>query len=244
MRLELLPASLYAAMSAPATCLPDHCFCEAIGSGAVAQPANAWSSLAFVLAGLWIVLVPVASSSRDEYRNRIVSEPAYRRLYGCALAAIGLGSYYYHASLSFAGQVCDMSGMYLLITFALLYGIARRSSIRTGVAMAAYIAWNAALLGFQMTFPDMRRYVFALLVLGVLGIEARYRMEPQGTIESRWLSRATGILGLAFLIWVLDITRVACSPGSALQGHALWHMLGALAAWCLYRYYESETALM
>ena len=48
-------------------------------------------------------------------------EPAYRRLYGYALVAVGLGSYFYHASLTFAGQVCDMSGMYFLITFALLY---------------------------------------------------------------------------------------------------------------------------
>jgi hypothetical protein len=94
-----------------------------------------------------------------------------------------------------------------------------------------------------MNFPDMRRYVFALLVLAVLGIEATYRMKSQGTIESRWLWRAAGVLGLAFLIWVLDITKVVCSPASTLQGHALWHMLGALAAWCLYRYYESETAL-
>ena len=241
--MALLLLTAVRAMSAPATCRPDHCFCEAIGSGAVAQPTNAWSSLAFVLAGLWIALVPVASSERDEHRNRMVSEPAYRRLYGCALAAIGLGSYYYHASLNFAGQVCDMSGMYLLITFALLYGVARRSRIRTGAAMVTYMVWNAALLGFQMTFPGMRRYVFALLVLGVLGMETRYRMTSGVSIESLWLSRAAILLGLAFLVWVLDITKVVCSPESTLQGHALWHVLGALAGWCLYRYYESETAL-
>jgi hypothetical protein len=171
----------------------------------------------------------------------MVSEPAYRRLYGYALAAVGAGSYFYHASLSFAGQVCDMSGMYLLITFALLYGVARRTRIRTAVAMATYIVWNAALLGFQMAFPDLRRYVFAVLVLGLLWVEARYRKDAGGTTEGRWLSRGAGTLGLAFLVWVLDITKLVCSPESALQGHALWHVLGALAGWCLYRYYESET---
>ena len=119
---------------APATCLPDHCFCEAIGSGAVAQPANAWSSLAFVLAGLWIA--QPSAGRKYKARNRMVREPAYRRLYGCALVAIGLGSYFYHATLTFAGQVCDMSGMYLLITFALFYGVARITRIRTGVALA------------------------------------------------------------------------------------------------------------
>ena len=231
------------ALWAPATCRPDQCFCEAIGSGAVAQPANAWSSLAFVLAGLWIAFARTASSSRDKYWNRMVSEPAYRRLYGCSLVAIGLGSYYYHASLSFAGQVWDMSGMYLLITFALLYGVARRTRIRTGVAMATYLVCNVALLGFQIALPDLRRYVFAVLVLGVLAIEATYRRSSGGTMERRWLSRAAGTLGLAFLIWVLDITKLVCSSDSALQGHALWHVLGAVAGWCLYRYYQSEAAL-
>ena len=228
---------------APATCRPDHCFCEAIGSGSVAQPANAWSSLAFVLAGLWIAHASSESSGKTEARNRMVSEPAYRRLYGYALAAIGLGSYFYHASLTFAGQVCDMSGMYLLITFALLYGAARVTRIHTGVAMVAYIVWNAVLLGFQVAFPDLRRYVFALLVLGVLCLEARYRRDSGAKIESGWLSRGAVLLGLAFLIWVLDITKVVCSPESIMQGHALWHVLGALAAWCLYRYYESEAAV-
>ena len=60
------------------------------------------------------------------------------------------------------------------------------------------------------------------------------------TMESWWLWRAAAALGVAFLIWVLDITQAVCSPESALQGHAVWHMLGALAGWCLYRYYASE----
>ena len=91
---------------------------------------------------VWIAHASCESSRKTEARNRMVSEPAYRRLYGYALVAIGAGSYFYHASLSFAGQVCDMSGMYLLITFALLYGVARVTRIRTGVAMVTYIVWN------------------------------------------------------------------------------------------------------
>jgi hypothetical protein len=94
-----------------------------------------------------------------------------------------------------------------------------------------------------MAFPDLRRYVFAALVLGVLAIEGGYRRVSGSTIARRWLWRAAGALGLAFLIWVLDITKTVCSPESMLQGHALWHVLCALAGWHLYRYYESEVVL-
>jgi hypothetical protein len=226
---------------APATCLPDHCFCEAIGSGAVAQPANAWSSLAFVLAGLWIA--QPSAGGKYKARNRMAGEPAYRRLYGCALVAIGLGSYFYHATLTFAGQVCDMSGMYLLITFALFYGVARITRLRTGVTLLSYVISNLVLLSFQVAFPDLRRYVFAALVLSVLSIEGRYRRASGTAIANRWLWCAAGAMAAAFLVWVLDITKAICKPESMLQGHALWHVLGALAAWCLYRYYQSEVVL-
>ena len=226
---------------APATCLPDHCFCEAIGSGSVAQPANAWSSLAFVLAGLWIA--QPSAGRQYKARNRMIGEPAYRRLYGCALAAIGLGSYFYHATLTFAGQVCDMSGMYLLITFALLYSVARITPIRTAMVLAVYGLGNLALLSFQLAFPDLRRFVFAALVLSVLAIEYRYRSASGTSVPSRWLWRGTGALALAFLVWLLDITKAICKPESLLQGHALWHLLCAFAAWSLYRYYQADTVL-
>jgi dihydroceramidase len=206
----------------------------------VAQPANAWSSLAFVLAGLWIA--QGANGIRNK-SNRMVGEPAYRYIYGCALVTIGLGSYFYHASLSFAGQVCDMSGMYLLITFALFYGLARRTRIRAVVAVAAYLLCNLALMSFQVAFPDLRRYVFAALVLGVVGMEAGHRGALGNVIASPWLWRATTAMGLAFVAWVLDITKAVCGPESLLQGHALWHVLCASAGWYLYRYYESEAAL-
>jgi hypothetical protein len=43
---------------------------------------------------------------------------------------------------------------------------------------------------------------------------------------------------LAFVIWILDRERVLCAPESLLQGHAVWHILGAIAAVCLFRSYE------
>ena len=46
----------------------------------------------------------------------------------------------------------------------------------------------------------------------------------------------------ACVIWALDRERLICDPESLLQGHALWHGLGAVAATCLFRSYEEEAA--
>lgn len=60
--------------------------CERIGQGVLAQPVNALTSLAFVLAGAWIVYR--ALSARDG-RARMI-------LFGIAVASVGVGSVSYH----------------------------------------------------------------------------------------------------------------------------------------------------
>ena len=44
----------------------------------------------------------------------------------------------------------------------------------------------------------------------------------------------------AFAIWNVTKTWL-CDPHSLLQGHAVWHLLCAVSAYLLYRYYASAT---
>ena len=88
-----------------ATCYPNNCFCENLHAGAIFQPVNAFSSLAFVVAGIFVAY---------KYRN------LWGYVYAVLLGLIGIGSAYYHARLDFIGQTIDVAGMYLLVTFVLL----------------------------------------------------------------------------------------------------------------------------
>jgi hypothetical protein len=219
----------------PATCRPDHCFCEALRSGVIAQPANTWSNLGFVLVGLLIAHGRMRDDGNPMGR--------YRRSYGYALVLIGLGSAFYHASLTFVGQLMDVSGMYILITFALLYSLNRMYKRSRVTFLLAYAATNILLFFLQTSLPGVRRYVFAVLVIGVLATEIYRRRTTHISIDGKWLLRAAGVMAVAFAIWVLDITKTLCDPYSMVQGHAVWHLLGAVAAFCLYRYYRSEATL-
>jgi Ceramidase len=194
----------------PATCLPDACFCEAVRTGLIAQPANTWSSLAFVLVGAWIV-------ARSPMK-----------LYGAATIAIGLGSAFYHASLTFVGQVADIFGMYLLVTYVLVFNASRLWPRVAAMFVVLYATLNVALLAAQIAFPQSRRYLFAAIVAVVLILETRAR-----GIDRKWLCWALASLSAGFVLWTLDITHRLCDPKSLLQGHAVWHVLGAIAAWCL-----------
>ncbi len=204
-----------------ASCLPDACFCEQVGSGLIRQPANTVSSLAFVLAGM-----VVWSLSPSEGANR---------LYGGALLIIGLGSAYYHARLSFVGQTLDVFGMYLLATFAVLAPAIRRGLVGRRAGVGFYLVGNLGLLLSLVFWPAARRYLFGLLVAVAVVLE----LFP-GTPRPRWkyLGASLLALGIGAGAWALDLKRILCDPTSPLQGHAVWHTLTAASAFLLFLYYR------
>lgn len=217
----------------PATCLPDDCFCEALHEGLVRQPANTWSSLAFLLVALWAA----ARLFRRKGPRAASLPPAEAALFVGSLALVGLGSAFYHASLTFPGQVLDVSGMYLVATFILLHRLGPRFGASPLSSVAGFVLANAALMAAQVTAPSLRRIVFGVLLVAALIVE--WRSSRAGR---RWLAAGAGVMVLAFAIWIVDRQRLACEPASLIQGHALWHLLGALASACLYRGYEDEAA--
>ncbi len=224
----------------PATCMPEACFCEAIRSGTIAQPANTWSSLGFVLVGFLVFARNVQDtlpSSPLRGLNRMAASRAYAFTYGSALVLIGLGSAFYHASLTFAGQFCDVMGMYLLACFILLYNISGLGSNRFVVL---YVAMNLILAVFLIVLPELRRYLFAALILIALLLAYLPRRAPSARAKSSYLLRAFLTIVVAFIIFLFDLTKVVCQPTSWLQGHALWHLGGALSAGMLYQHYRTE----
>lgn len=204
----------------PASCMPDHCFCEAIRPGVIAQPANTWSSFGFVLAGL-LVIRQSGEDVRRRGRNLMTSQRAYPLLFGMNLIVIGLGSAFYHASLTFVGQFFDVMGMYLAAVFILLYNFSRLSALSARRFVLLYLSLNLILAFVLLEWPALRRYLFAMLVLFSLWPEYRVRAQKQREINGFFLHAAWWTLVAAFIIWVLDLTKILCNPHSWLQGHAV-----------------------
>jgi len=223
----------------PASCMPDHCFCEAIRPGPVAQPANTWSSFGFALVGM-LVMRQSAEDVRLLKRNLLTSQRAYPLLFGAALIITGLGSAFYHASLTFVGQFFDVMGMYLIASFIMVHNISRLKALNGKNFVIAYVFINAPLAFLLIKYPALRRYIFGAIIFATLFPEYRLRKTRMLLINNFFLNAAWGTLILAFIIWTLDINKIFCNPNSWLQGHALWHLLGAAAGGFLYLYYRSE----
>lgn len=228
-----LPANIWTDWE-PATCLAKGCFCESFDSQSpIRQIANTISSLAFVFTGIGLMTRPKRSS-----RMPLV----YSVIMGLSTVIIGVGSAFYHASLTFAGQFFDVLGMFLLAAFALVYAWERILELPRAATLSLYLSLNLVLSGLQLTIPETHRYAFAIVLIVALLFESYYRLKRKPQIDARPLHFATGLLAVAYFIWILDNTRLVCFETSLLQGHALWHILDAASVLLLYRYYVSETA--
>ena len=220
---------------APATCTATHCFCELPRVGAlVLQPANSWSSYGYVLVGFLMI---VLASGRDWTS---AMPPLAARTMGLTAITVGLGSVLMHATLTLWGQFVDVLGMYLVGSFLLVRGLARWRRIPDGRAIALYVMLCAVLVAVLILLPDVRRWLFAVLLIVAILVEVIFaRPLRPGARFGYYLG---GILAkaVAFTFWILDQQGMVCAPHSLMQGHAVWHLLGATSIWLSFSYYRSE----
>ncbi len=217
---------------APATCLGTHCFCETPRTGdLLLQPANSLSSLGFVAVGSWIML---------GWRQGGVFSGVPALWFGFTAVVIGAGSVLLHATLTLWGQFADVVGMYLLGAFTLVWALMRWRSLTPATALTVYAALCTLLIGLLWIAPETRRWLFAVVLVTAIVVEWFAARPRRPGVQGRLFLFGLLANAVAFGIWIFDQNRTLCAPGSLWQGHAAWHLLGAVAVACSYAYYRSE----
>lgn len=218
-------------------------FCEAAVDGLVRQPANTFSNLGFVVAGLLIAV----HASRTDVGGRVMPT-SLATAYACVVVLLGPGSAAMHATQSEWGGHLDMLSMYLVAGFAASWAWARwarRGPLAFGVAYAALVVGCEVAGQSSRQIPVVNysgNVAFGLLLVAAAGLETALwrRGETQRDIRHGFAS--LGVMLTAFAIWLLS-TNGWCDPHSIWQGHAAWHLLCAVAAYFLYRLYASEVVV-
>lgn len=220
---------------APATCTATHCFCELPRIGSlVLQPANSWSSFGYVLIGFLMM------GLADERDRASALPPLASRTLGLTAIIVGLGSALMHATLTLWGQFLDVLGMYLVGSFLLVRALARWRGIKDGRAIAFYVALCAALTAVLIMLPEVRRWLFAVLLTLAILVELVFARPLRPGAHIAYYLGGIFATVIAFGIWILDQQGLVCAPRSMLQGHALWHIFGAASLWLSFCYYRSE----
>lgn len=213
--------------------LPDMKHCEANLAGWIAAPANTWSNLAYVAAGLWIM-------SRSPRRGALSA-----RGLGPVSIAVGATSFAFHMSYTFAGQVLDYAGMFVLLGWAVARAMLRDGRLDERGAerfWAGFVALSLlALFVFRAAGWGIQTIILVqTLGLAVFELRLMTARRDAPSYGSFWIM--LGLLAAGYACWHLDHTDAFCRPQSPLQLHALWHLLTAAAFLAAWRFHEGIDA--
>ncbi|MEZ5278152.1 MAG: ceramidase domain-containing protein [Opitutaceae bacterium] len=196
-------------------------YCERTGPGLWAEPINAFTNLAFLVAAGFTTLLAA--------RRGALAFDIWI-LIGLT-AAIGVGSGLFHTFATGWAQVLDVVPILLLqIAFLWIYGrriIGMRPSRLFGTVV---LLLAAALAGRQ--FPHLMNgsltYVPAFLLLLILGL---YHFR-NARVERGILLLASGVSALSLFFRTIDL---AVCPYIPMGTHFLWHLLNGLLVYLVMR---------
>ena len=222
-------------------------FCEVDEGGAIRQPINTFTNLFYVLIGFVILQLGIFDLHNPKPHNFLVRFPLFSIVLGCCAVYVGLGSTFYHASLTELSQKIDGSGVMACFMLPLWYSVFRlwghinmKKSIQfilrtyQGVILA-FLLLNLSLFAFDAPYRAISIIIVPLTLFVLLYTNLKYKLIFK--YKYMWLSLITIIV--AKTVWLLDIHHVVCTNGW-LQLHAIWHILSALALIFIYLFFRGE----
>ncbi|HLM03092.1 MAG TPA: ceramidase domain-containing protein [Pyrinomonadaceae bacterium] len=236
------------------TCVDDRphntCYCEKynereINQPGIRQPSNTWFNLYAV--GTSFLVALFIYFDRKKYAgsapNVIGSNSFIADLYIFAVLFLGLGSMWFHASLTTWGGVFDGISMYVYAAYLVFYSIRRFWN----ADWFFWVGYGATVILFTILHaagvPSVINIMILVAAYAAIEIYIWVRtgkwMQGKTLTRALWIGSLVSIL-LATVFWALSQTGgPLCDPESAFQPHGmLWHPLAGLMAVLLYFYWR------
>ncbi len=206
---------------------PIDLYCERLGPSFWAEPVNAFSNIAFLLAA-WAAFV--------EWRKVGGGDQVILALI-VIVAVVGVGSFRFHTVATRGAMMLDVGPIGVFIYSYFLFALRRFLALPWMAALVIFIAFVVLSFGLATYVPrtflnGSTGYFPALAALIVIGWLIRER--PAG--RALLIAAAAFIASLFFRIIDLDICG-AFPVGT----HFLWHILNAVVLYAVLRGALSET---
>lgn len=199
-------------------------YCERTGPGLWAEPLNAVTNLAFIIAAVFALRTrPSGALSRTWDLHLLI----------VLLAAIGVGSWLWHSFATHWAALADVLPINLFIAVFLFAFLRRGLNAGVGTAIAAVVAFEAASFGMPMLisprlFNGSIAYLPAWLLLAGFSIELYRRGHPL----ARVFGAGTLIFSISLVFRTVDRELCMLLP---IGTHFLWHLLNATLLYVMLR---------
>lgn len=201
--------------------LPNVKWCEETLCSVVAEPANTWSNVAYLLVAVGLYLV----TRRDS--DRIL------RFWAPVAFWVGITSLIYHASVTFVTQVFDFWGMYFFFALVLLLNFVRMGKVAASSFFRTLYITIFSLTAFTVVVAKLNlpiQGIAGIMILLTLITEVLASRVSKEKISYRAFAGCLLFIGSAAAFSASDASGARCDPHDHIfQGHAIWHVLGSIA---------------
>jgi len=203
-------------------------FCEDRLCGWVAEPANAWSNLAFIIGGLYLL-----RRAQQQRRTALY-------LVGVTSILVGLGSFLFHMSGTFFGEFVDLSTMFFIGALMVTMELRRFVPMTFARLTLCFVGLSAVSMLLVLAFRKIGIAIFGVQVAFIYISNIFWKTRRKNVVVNHrhafWLGTTFAV---ALGIWVLDLTGAVCDPSNhVFTGHSLWHILSAVCLYFFYRHQE------
>ncbi len=196
-------------------------YCERTGPQFWAEPLNAFTNLAFLIAAAAAFAHWRAAGSRDRPAAVLIA----------IVVLVGIGSFLFHTFATRWAALADTLPIAAFIYGYLVLALTRFLRLSVAAALAVLAGFVAVSYGLPALMPGVLRggsahYVPALCAM--LAIGWLVRREPAG----RGLLLAGAVFAVSLALRTLDRTLCDAFPSGT---HFLWHILNAVVLYLLLR---------
>lgn len=198
---------------------PNVNWCEPTQCALINEPANAWSNLALLLAGVLII------TKLNQTKEKVIRD------FGWAVFVTGFFSFTYHATNNYFSQFFDFLGMYLSTSLPLAIQTQRLRGKNPRDYHAFfwfYMFGSTCMFWFFHLWGIAIQHTIILQVVSMLVLEIVCRAREGKLSQMKYFWGSLLLMGIAQTFSQLDIKRIWCEPENVfLHGHAIWHVFSA-----------------
>jgi hypothetical protein len=215
--------------------LPNVKWCEETLCSVIAEPANTWSNLAYLLVagGLWWF------TRKDESRTL--------RFWAPVAFWVGITSLVYHASVAFVTQVFDFWGMYFFFGLILLLNLLRMGKLKADALFKTLYAAIFGLTAFTVVVAKLQlpvQGIVMVMIVLTLITEVLATRASAGKVDHRFFGVSLAFIAVAAGFSASDASGLRCDPHDhVFQGHAIWHVLGSISIAFAHLHYRQFKSL-
>jgi len=209
--------------------------------------ANTWSNYGFVAVGAYALALAWLDSKRkyDARAGYIVQNPIYGALFGIGCIYLGIGSGFFHASLTRWGQQLDVASMYASLTALIAMNLERSLPKVPGPKWRTHAIWVTGMLAASVYFYVYKWEMSSRTTLTTLSFTmvffcAADLFRRKSSFHKLWAPLSLAVIVFAVYIRQLGVDGKFSGPDTVFQAHAIWHLMCAASLACIFLYYRSE----